>query len=94
MTLIKEEKYLRWPTASGRQYSFANNLRNTLWLYMRLPAQTVNSCGNIEKSSWHSQRFTKDVRTLIEAGYQHIGQQVVVLLINSTVLSLALSTAE
>jgi hypothetical protein len=39
------------------------------WPYMRIPAQTVNNCGNIENSSWHGKRFTKDARILLEAGY-------------------------
>ena len=44
------------------------------WPCMRVPAQTVDNCGNIENSSWHGQSFTKGVRT-IGAGYMHIRQQ-------------------
>jgi hypothetical protein len=41
MTLMKKQKYLRRPTARGRHYSFANNLRI---MHMALRANSGSNC--------------------------------------------------
>jgi hypothetical protein len=69
MTLMEKQKFYGGPQLGGVLIVSLMMYAIRPWPYVRIPAQTVNNCGNIENSSWQGQRFTKYVRLLLEAGY-------------------------